>query len=119
MAVTGYPSGYANTSDAGVAVKRYFCGNCGSWVSRPLPQRHTAPSPPPLAPAHASSLYDIGGQEPDMYYVHGGLFPPRTLPKPGKEIFLRSAEEWTLRYPGCKASDTEVKELGEQQGVDT
>jgi hypothetical protein len=49
-----------------------------------------------------------------MYYVHGGLFPPRTLPKPGKEIFLRSAEEWTLRYPGCKVSDTEVKQLREQ-----
>ncbi|BEI86582.1 hypothetical protein CcaverHIS002_0608690 [Cutaneotrichosporon cavernicola] len=88
VTITGYPSGYANKSDAGVTVKRYFCGNCGS------------------------SLYDIGGQETNMYYVHAGLFPSRTLPAPGKEIFLRSAEEWTIRYPGCKVSETEVKNLG-------
>ncbi|CAK9782766.1 unnamed protein product [Cutaneotrichosporon oleaginosum] len=84
VSVTGYPSGYASASDTGARVTRYFCGNCGS------------------------SLYDRG-EDPDMIYVHGGLFPPRTLPKPSKEIFVRSAEAWTSRYPGCRVSETEVK----------
>lgn len=81
-------------------------------VLPPSPTASHRSSPnPPIHTVDTSSLWDTGSQEPDLLYIHGGLFAPGTLPEPKKEIYLSSTEPWTLRYLNCIQAQKEVKSV--------
>ncbi|CAK9785405.1 hypothetical protein CC85DRAFT_284528 [Cutaneotrichosporon oleaginosum] len=80
LLVTGEVAEYAGTSDAGNELKWYWCPVCGGKVYQT-----------------SSGFKDVS--------VHAGLFPAGTIPRPNREIWLRSAEKWYKPYPGADAHE--------------
>ncbi|GAA5833871.1 hypothetical protein JCM11251_005993 [Rhodosporidiobolus azoricus] len=58
-----------NTDSGHTAVRR-FCKKCGSAVET------------------------VVAENPDTHFVKGGLFEPKSLPKPSLELFSRNWENW-------------------------
>ncbi|GAA5990165.1 hypothetical protein JCM11641_004242 [Rhodosporidiobolus odoratus] len=61
-------------TDSGGTAIRYWCKTCGSPV------------------------YTVFSADSNTFYVKGGLFPPKSLPKPVGEIFTRNFEEWQIKH---------------------
>ena len=82
LELTGEPKYYAKTSDAGNAIKRGFCSNCGSPVTILEPDR------------------------PNIIFVHAGSFDDPGNHRPAMDIFIERAHPWdrldpsTEKFPG-------------------
>ncbi|RSH81086.1 uncharacterized protein EHS24_008520 [Apiotrichum porosum] len=75
--ISGTPKQFSVTAESGNTVVRNFCANCGS------------------------SLFDEGATK-GKYFIHGGIFPPKSLPQPTMELWMRSAESWERPFPGVE-----------------
>ncbi|GAA5900834.1 hypothetical protein JCM6882_007676 [Rhodosporidiobolus microsporus] len=73
-----------NTDSGHTAVRR-FCKTCGSPIET------------------------VVAENPDTHFVKGGLFPPKSLPKPNVELFSRNWEEWQDKHhPDAKVLPGDV-----------